>query len=446
MKRRTVALLGTMLLLSAASLADTIHLKDGRKYQGELVQKTTREVVFRVQMYGATMTKTFRPNEVDMIVEGPIVQPKQEAKPEPKKDGKPEVGVLPDPPAVPEIIGYDQPTYYLIPLDGEVGKTFLSRVLKESLADAAKRKPTVVILHVNSPGGSVEECLKLIKAIQEYSDQLRIAVYVKDAISAAAITSLAAPEIYMEPTATFGAAKAFRMGMTGIEDVDEKFSSVWRSKARSAADNAGHDPQLAEAMIDSSLELHWVEVDGKIEIKNGRGPNMVTRKGRLLTLTASEAKDCGLSKGTAKGLDELRVLMGIESWVECKGHGTLLAEYWTKNLKQFTKDMDELHEEYTEAMRGVEEWLPWRYQGYRLTRSGYFTAASRGIWRDRSNRCSRYLLQAEKIAQRASDLAKQIPEQTAYGEMIEDWTKELKNLRMKFLRNRNARGPRDITL
>ena len=56
-------------------------------------------------------------------------------------------------PTAPEIKKYDVPTYYIIPLKGMVGKTFVASVLEESLEDAVQREPTVVILDVDSPGG-----------------------------------------------------------------------------------------------------------------------------------------------------------------------------------------------------------------------------------------------------------------------------------------------------
>src|SRR5579859_6436120 len=42
------------------------------------------------------------------------------------------------------------PTYYLIPLHGEVGATILANAIEKSLADAILRKPTVVVLDIDS--------------------------------------------------------------------------------------------------------------------------------------------------------------------------------------------------------------------------------------------------------------------------------------------------------
>jgi hypothetical protein len=453
MKIRFLAVLalGTTLVAAIAS-ADTIVLRNGRRLQGELIRKDQKEVVFRVIMYGAKMTKVFKPTEVEHIIEGPVTPAEKKPDKEPEKDEEklPEdgLGMLPDPPEAPPVVEYDQPTYYLIPLEGEVGKTFLARVLKESLDDAVRRKPTVVILRVDSPGGLISECEEMIQILRRYNHRLRIVAYVRDAISAAAITSLAAREIYFEPGGTFGAAKAFRMGATGISDVDEKFRSVWRAKARGAAEIGGHSRLLAQAMIDNRLQLHWVEQDGKKVIKEGRGDNMITKRGQLLTMTAGEALACGFSSGTAQNLEDLGKRMGIGSWVECKGLGAPLAEHWQTTLKKFDEDMEELYSQYQDKMKSANEWLPWRYRGYRVISHGRFrgnfTSRSRQIWQQRSLNCSRFLQEAEEITKRAAALAKKVPEREEWSKNIEEMAKDLENLRMKMMRNKNARGPRDI--
>ncbi len=453
MKRRFLAVLALgMTLAAVAASADTIVLRNGRKFQGKLIRKDQKEVVFRVIMYGAEMTKVFKPTEVEHIIEGPLKQAQDEpdnaAEKDEEKDPEDGLGVLDDPPQAPPVVEYDQQTYYLIPLEGEVGKTFLARVLKESLDDAVRRNPTAVVLQVDSPGGLISECEEMIAILRKYNSRLRIVVYVRDAISAAAITSLAAREIYFEPGGTFGAAKAFRMGVTGVSDVDEKFRSVWRAKARGAAEIGGHSRLLAQAMIDNRMQLHWVEQDGKKVIKEGRGENMITKRGHLLTLTAGEALACGFSSGTARNLDELGKLMGIGSWVECKGLGAPLAKHWQKTLEKFDEDMDELYSQYQDKMKSANEWLPWRYRGYRVISSGRFrgnfTARSRQIWQQRSLNCSRFLQQAEEITKRAAALAKQVPEREEWSKHIEEMARDLENLRKKMMRNKNARGPRDI--
>ena len=63
-------------------------------------------------------------------------------------------------------------TYYVIPLRGEVGETVLASVLEKSLADAVLRKPTVVVLEINSPGGLVAEAESILKVLHHYNKRV----------------------------------------------------------------------------------------------------------------------------------------------------------------------------------------------------------------------------------------------------------------------------------
>jgi membrane-bound ClpP family serine protease len=60
-------------------------------------------------------------------------------------------------PKPPPVVKHAGPTYYLAPLRGEVGTSMLAANLEKVLADAATRSPTVVVLQMDSPGGSVAE-------------------------------------------------------------------------------------------------------------------------------------------------------------------------------------------------------------------------------------------------------------------------------------------------
>ncbi len=84
------------------------------------------------------------------------------------------VGQVPPPPKAPPITFTSKPTYYVIPLKGDVGSTVAADVLTKSLADAAKRKPTVVILHVDSPGGRIDEVALLADGLREHSGVVEV--------------------------------------------------------------------------------------------------------------------------------------------------------------------------------------------------------------------------------------------------------------------------------
>ncbi|MCK5114508.1 MAG: hypothetical protein KAR11_07090, partial [Phycisphaerae bacterium] len=328
-----VLLVGTTATVSG----DTLVLKSGKVYEGKIVSQDSKTIVFLVHKYNMTFEKTFKQKDVESLTAGKIVKKPKKKKAASKK-GKKNMADIPKPKA-PEIKKYDTPTYYVIPLKGMVGKTFVASVLEESLEDAVQREPTVVILDMDSPGGLVSEVDKLGDVLTRYNDSLRIVVLAKDAISAAAITSLAAKEIYMRPGGRFGAATAWRAGANGMPTaIGEKFQSCWRARARSLAEIGDHSPLFGSAMIDANIQLHWIlDEDGKKVVKEGpakgEGKTWIIKKGKLLTLTSNEAVKCGLAVAVVKNYNELGKQLGYEKWQECKGLGVPLGKWQKESLK-----------------------------------------------------------------------------------------------------------------
>jgi hypothetical protein len=447
--KRVLTVLFVLSSLAGLAAADTLVTTDGKRYEGRLIRRTRNEVVFEVHKYGAKMTRTFRADRVRSVKESQeakVARKPQETRP--AKPAEAEAGPLPPEPPAPPIVKHDGPTYYLIPLRKVVGRELVAHVLVKALADAEKRKPDVVVLHVDSPGGLIAEVEPLIKAVRDHSKKLRIVVLVKRALSAAAVTALAAKEIYFEPEGIFGAATAFRMTPEGAGmAVEEKMQSVWRAVARSAAETGGHDALLAEAMIDRQLSLYVAESDGRKVIKQGTGPNMVTRRGRLLTLTDKEARACGLSAGTAKDVGDLGKLLGYPSWKECRGHGTLLADHWEKTVEAIDEQLEALWEKYQHNIQRATDNYPWRYQYSKWAtgpRQGKFTPDSQARWRKRSGICAAFLAKAEKNMEAAAALIENMPGMEEHAERIRDGKKRIEEDRKKLYRNMNVTNPADI--
>ncbi len=95
----------------------------------------------------------------------------------------------------------------MIPLCGEVGKEIAPRQIKKAFSSGLQSSQTVLVFEIDSPGGLVSECEKIINLVAEQKDRRSIA-FVKNAYSAAAIIALTCDEIYMADGASIGAATA----------------------------------------------------------------------------------------------------------------------------------------------------------------------------------------------------------------------------------------------
>src|SRR5438552_3093002 len=123
--------IATVLLNGVVSICfgDTLLTTDGRKFEGTLIEQSESAVVFEVSRAGASTRITLDPRQVLKITKGPIDPPPTPApKAAPNPATKPaavqSVALADAPPAPPPVEKYSGPTYYVIPLRGEVGATF----------------------------------------------------------------------------------------------------------------------------------------------------------------------------------------------------------------------------------------------------------------------------------------------------------------------------------
>lgn len=192
-------------------------------------------------------------------------------------------------------------------IDQDPDKTFLVYLfeIKENIAPPAVRRAKLafeeadslnadfILLHMNTYGGMVDAADSLRTRIMQ--SRIPVIVFIdNNAASAGALISIAADRIYMRPGGNIGAATV--VDQTG-EVVPDKFQSYMRSMMRSTAEAKGRDPDIAQAMVDPSIEI-----PGVIEA------------GKVLTFTASEAMRWGFCEGMAENIQEVLELAGIENY------------------------------------------------------------------------------------------------------------------------------------
>lgn len=234
----------------------------------------------------------------------------------------------------------DGPTYFVIPIKGAFGAEVEKDVVEQCLMEAERLGPDAVILEFDSPGGRISELFDLIDLLTPWAakhPEIKLAAFIeKEAFSAAAILSMICKDIYMTPNAAAGAAMAINVSPGKVTAVDEKFSSAFRGKSRAAAEAGGHDPLLVEAMMDPDVELSLVKTeDGGTTIVLGNPSDqqkeegkatLLIAKNKLLTLTPSEAVNCGLAKGIVNDYEELGKALGMTGWTEIARTGRELVK------------------------------------------------------------------------------------------------------------------------
>jgi membrane-bound serine protease (ClpP class) len=125
---------------------------------------------------------------------------------------------------------------------------YVQRVLKEA-ADA-----DAVILEINTHGGRVDSAVKILDDVRDAN--VRTIAFIRRAISAGALVALATDDIVMSSGATIGAATPITVDPSGqASPVGEKYVSYLRAEFRAAAEAKGRRSDIAEAMVDATLEI-----------------------------------------------------------------------------------------------------------------------------------------------------------------------------------------------
>ncbi|MDE6813267.1 MAG: ATP-dependent Clp protease proteolytic subunit, partial [Duncaniella sp.] len=169
---------------------------------------------------------------------------------------------------------------YMLRLDDEIGsKTW--RYTQQALDEARERGSEMVIVHLNTYGGSVVHADSIRTALLNFQRPV-VAFVDNNAASAGALIALACDSVYMRGSATMGAVTV--VNGTDGQAMPDKYQSYMRAMMRATAESHGkvtdslgyshwrRDPLIAEAMVDSR-----VEVPGLIDST------------RVLTFTADEA-------------------------------------------------------------------------------------------------------------------------------------------------------------
>ena len=181
---------------------------------------------------------------------------------------------------------------FVVPVNGMIDNG-LARYIDRAVRDATSQGAVLTVFEIDTFGGLVDAADKIRKTLLD-AEMPTVAFIDKNAASAGALISYAADHIVMVPGASIGAATVVE-GVGGDEAPD-KYQSYMRGLMRSTAEANGRDPQIAESMVDPSLEVEGV-----------------SEKGKVLTLSAKEALEFGVADQILETTDAVIAAYGLDS-------------------------------------------------------------------------------------------------------------------------------------
>jgi membrane-bound serine protease (ClpP class) len=210
----------------------------------------------------------------------------------------------------------------LIRVEGVIGP-MLAAYFERKLALAEAEGADLVIVEIDSPGGTLEESRNMADRLQNL-DFAHTAAYVpKQALSGAAIMALGCDDIIMSPTALIGdAGPIFQDENSQFRFAPEKIISDLAQRVRALAAGKGRPPALAEAMVDKNLQVFRVKNinTGEVTCKSKReidaeahpdqweiiAPIAESGHDRFLELNGRRAVEVGLAQGLADSRENLK--------------------------------------------------------------------------------------------------------------------------------------------
>ncbi|MBL7039029.1 MAG: peptidase [Pirellulaceae bacterium] len=200
--------------------------------------------------------------------------------------------------------------------------------LYRKLEVAEDKGADVLIVEIDSPGGSVESTLNIAYRLRDLDWAHTVAFVPREALSGAAIIALSCDEIIMHPAAVLGDAGPIVLGEDSLfRHAPEKIRSDLARKIRDLAEAKHRPPALAEAMVNMDLVVYHVRhrqtgeetFMSEAEIESSGEPNMwekgkpvhESREEHFLEVNGKRAFELNLAEGNAKDRDELKQLLGF---------------------------------------------------------------------------------------------------------------------------------------
>lgn len=205
--------------------------------------------------------------------------------------------------------------------------------IEKALEQIRREKPRLVVVEIDSPGGSLETCDKLSNLLL-HCGVPTVALILHEAISGGAVLASACNEIIMVRGSQIGDIQPMMMvfGTSLDERSAEKIESKVRAIVKANANANGHPQEILAAMVSRDIELYEVVFDDdtrefltkvnyeilKANIESGRekrrirSERQVVAAGKLLELGTADAVRYGLAKAVVESREAFYKTRGID--------------------------------------------------------------------------------------------------------------------------------------
>ncbi|MGI9470640.1 MAG: NfeD family protein, partial [Rubripirellula sp.] len=215
----------------------------------------------------------------------------------------------------------------MIPLHEDINP-LSGALLERKFQEAVDSGADVIILDIHSPGGFTYVTFELMDMVMDAKNVETVAFIEKDAISGAALLSLACDRIIMLPDARIGDAGEIVMGADGkFQYTEAKSRSVLAQKVRDTAKATGRPIALAEKMVDKDMivfaakhrtngeqryfsDKEWESLKDSDDWEKGK-PVREAGKEMFFIANGARAVELGIATETIASRDQLAAALNV---------------------------------------------------------------------------------------------------------------------------------------
>jgi len=240
---------------------------------------------------------------------------------------------------------------FILSQKGMVGAGLRHEEMEKVEAEADKFGPgQIIILRINSGGGSVTEGDRISKSLSRIREKHRLVAWLEEAISGAAFTAMHCPEIYFMKIGTMGSITKFSGdGSGGQKSAEGADLQAWIERVAEVAEGGGRNGQVGRAMVYSPIVVSYTKdpKTGKVTFfPDKSGEVVLSDEKDNLTFNADRAMDCGYINGVADTPEELFAAMQLAPGTyEVNDAGKRISEQWDRTLEKAKKQRTEIEQD-----------------------------------------------------------------------------------------------------
>jgi len=340
-------------ILARAACADTVTLRDGRSFQGRILDQSRSALSIDTIVAGVRATLTFPTADI-ALVRFEKLPPGffDSVSPPPAPPARPAPPAPPEPPvsvdaSVPADVPARAATYAEVPIQGIFGQEVTAAGLRDALEQARARGIRHVVFTIDSPGGDAAEMHAVAQALADFDDDFSYhALIVRQAFSAAVFLLACSDTIHVQRGSASGAAVGYvRDATTGQVEVDAKFNAALAAQLAAAAERRGHAPLLFRAMVQRDLSVFaWTDDAGEPHlaaeppVPSPPGLRQIDSPERVLSMTGDEMVALGFARGFAEDAAGIGPALGIEPWRSAGDFARRATEHAASERARFLAD------------------------------------------------------------------------------------------------------------